>query len=69
MPESKLARPKKRDEFICGFAAAVGTLAREHGSPSMAADIMHCNGLRLKDFKKAGVEEFDMKPLRGERGI
>jgi hypothetical protein len=52
--------------FYQGFAAALGSLAREHGEPSVAVDIMRCNGVSLQDLKDAGVEEFDLKPLRTE---
>lgn len=53
-------------DFYCGFAAALGSLAREHGMPSVAVDIMNCNGVTLKDFENAKVDEFDLKPLRAE---
>jgi len=50
-------------EFIRGFACAIAALAREHDRPSMARDIATCNGFSLSDFKQAGVELFDLKPI------
>lgn len=52
--------------FYCGMAVALGSLAREHDQPSVAIDIMKCNGVSLKDLQDAGVEPFDLKPLRKE---
>lgn len=53
-------------EFYRGFAVAVGSLARDHGQPSMAADIMRCNGVSLQDLKNADVESFDLASLTKE---
>lgn len=52
--------------FYQGFACALASLARGLGPPSMAIDIMNTNGITLADLEKAGVEEFDLKPLRAE---
>ncbi len=52
--------------FYHGFAAALGSLAREHDRPSMAIDIMRCNGVTLQNLKDAGVEQFDLAPLAKE---
>jgi hypothetical protein len=51
------------DSFYQGFAAALGSLAREHGRPSMARDIMNCNGVTFKQLRDAGVEQFDLLAL------
>lgn len=53
-------------EFYQGFGMAVAAVAREHGMPSVAVDIMNCNGVSLMELEDAGLEEFDLKPLREE---
>ena len=50
--------------FYHGFAIAVASLAREHGRPEQALDIMKCNGVTYQQLKQAGVEEFYLRPLR-----
>jgi hypothetical protein len=51
-------------EFYQGFAVACATLVRSYDEPSMAKYIMTSNGITLRDLKGAGVEEFDLAPLR-----
>lgn len=53
-------------DFYQGFAAAVSTLARTHNMPSVAVDVMDCNGVTLRDLFDARVEDFDLDPLRKE---
>jgi len=53
-------------EFFQGVGAALGSLARDHGQPFMAIDIMRMNGITFDDLVTAGVEEFDLYPLRNE---
>jgi hypothetical protein len=48
--------------FYQGFAVAVGTLAR-NGYPSMARDIMTCNGVTMEQLKEAGADKFDLGDL------
>ena len=50
-------------EFYRGFAIAIGSLARDHDQPTMAADIMRCNGVSLQDLKNANVESFDLAAI------
>lgn len=52
-------------EFYCGFAVAVGTVAR-NGYPSTAIDAMDSNGVTLRDLINSGAEEFDLLPIRME---
>lgn len=52
--------------FWQGFAAALGTLARDHGCPGMAVDIMRLNGVSLEQLVEAGAMSFDLDPLRAE---
>ena len=62
----KVAMSENDKSFYRGFAVAIGSLAREHGSPSMAVDIMESNGVTLRQLEEAGVEPFDLKPIRAE---
>jgi hypothetical protein len=55
-----------RDEFLCGFACAVATLARHHGMPALAAMICQDNGISLSELIKGGVDAYDIEPLREE---
>lgn len=57
---------KAEKEFYVGFAVAVASVAREHGSPSMARDIMVCNGVTMKNLRDADVADFDLEPLMAE---
>lgn len=52
--------------FLQGFACALGSLAREHGEPSVAVDIMHINGITYDELKLAKADPFDLKPIRRE---
>lgn len=51
-------------DFLRGYAAAIGALVRLHNKPSLALDIVRNDGLKLSDFKTAGVEDFDLRQLR-----
>jgi hypothetical protein len=63
--EAKMKVAEK--EFLRGFGIAIGALARDHGEPTMAADIARSNGITLADLRRAGVEAFDLtKNLRRE---
>jgi hypothetical protein len=53
----------ENDAFYQGFAVVAGSLARDHGQPSMARDIMQCNGVTLRRLRAAKVEPFDLGPL------
>lgn len=50
--------------FYSGFAVVLGCLIRERDLPSVAVDIMRSNGVELKHLIKAGVDNFDLKPIR-----
>lgn len=52
----KLALSEEDKAFYQGFAVAVGTLAR-NGYPSLAKDIMNCNGVTIERLKESGVEK------------
>ncbi len=61
-----MVRLKKpvRDEWTCGYAAALGALSRLYCQPSMVDGLIKADGLSLAKFKVAGVEEFDMAEIR-----
>lgn len=54
----------KNELFYIGCAIILGSLVRERDTPSVAIDIMRCNGITLKNLQDAGVDEFDLKPIR-----
>lgn len=51
-------------EFIAGFAAAAAEIVRTHGENQIAADVIATNGLMLKDFEGAGLDDYDMSIIR-----
>ena len=55
----------KRDEkqFLHGLAFAVAELVRTHDQPTMARDIIKGGGFELDHFKKARVDEYDLKEI------
>ena len=63
-PAPKQAGDAKDGEFYCGLAVGLGCLIRDFDQPSMAIDIMKNNGVTFLDLKKAGVEPFDLNPIR-----
>jgi hypothetical protein len=57
-----------KKEWLRGYAAAMAIVQREHGESTVVADGMSEIGIRhrgqLGILKRAGVEEFDLKPIR-----
>lgn len=47
-----------------GFGLALALCQREHDSPSVYAGVMDAYGLTLPMARAAGLEEFDLAPLR-----
>jgi hypothetical protein len=47
-----------------GIAAALGSLAREHMEPYLAARVLEGLGLTIADLKAAGADPCDLEPLR-----
>jgi hypothetical protein len=64
MPEIEREK-EKSNAFYQGFAVAVADLARR-GEPSVALDIMNCNGVTIRQLRDAGVIPFDLDPLERE---
>lgn len=58
-----MKRDPIRDAFMKGFACACGIAAGIY-TEEAAEQIMNESGFAYADLKKAGAEEFDLKPLR-----
>jgi hypothetical protein len=56
-----------RDEWLCGYAAALAAVVRLHHLPSTVADVLTADGITLEDLEDAGVEDFDLRQLKGLR--
>lgn len=55
-----------RNEFIQGLACGAAYIARECDRPTMAAGMIAEMGYTYADLKKAGVDPYDLEPLRTE---
>lgn len=55
-----LAGEVKRDEWLCGYAAVLGAMARHDASVRTA---MVGDGITLAKLRAAGVEDFDMRDI------
>ncbi len=55
-----LAGEAKRDEWLCGYAAALGAMARHDAS---VRTVMTGDGITLAKLRAAGVEDFDMRDI------
>jgi hypothetical protein len=51
------------DLRLQGVAAALGTLARDHRQPDLAAMVLDSLGLTLADLKRAGADAYDLAAL------
>jgi hypothetical protein len=47
-----------------GVAAALGTLARDHMEPDLAAMVLDSLGLAVADLEAAGADAYDLEPLQ-----
>ena len=55
--------------FIQGIGYAVAELLRAHDDPTIAGDVAGAAGLDYSDFKRAGVDEYDLKTLRKHMAV
>lgn len=55
---------EERNTWLRGYAAALAALIRLHDRGEIAKDIMLSDGLAVRDFEAAGVEGFDLKPIK-----
>jgi hypothetical protein len=54
----------KSNEFVRGFGIACATMARDHGEETLAFYLMEGAGYRYTDFVQAGLEAYDLEPIR-----
>lgn len=50
--------------WLRGYAAALAAMQRLCNESSTVCSLMVADGLTLRDFRRAGVEDFDMTELR-----
>jgi hypothetical protein len=58
------SKPVERDEWLCGYAAALSNLILTFGETTLASEMMIADGLKLDDFRKAGVEKYDLDAIK-----
>jgi hypothetical protein len=63
-PHEVVAAPHCHHSFMQGIGVVIGALIRDRDLPSVAVDILRCNGLKLSDFEGCGVEDFDLRHIR-----
>jgi hypothetical protein len=63
-PPARKAEKPDGNSFYQGMAVVLAALVRDHDQPTMARDIMKCNGVTVGHLKKANVDDFDMRHLR-----
>lgn len=61
---SSMGAKEERDEWMCGYAAAVAAVQRLYREHTIARQVMICDGVTPEKLEAAGVEEFDMKEIR-----
>ncbi len=61
---AKQQAKKLEDSWICGFGLALAEVNRGHDQPSMIQEVCRTADLDIKAFKKAGLDEYDLKELR-----
>jgi hypothetical protein len=50
-------------DFTVGYACACANLVRMDGDSTLARELLACNFLSVKDFRRCGVDEADIKVL------
>jgi len=66
--ESKPDRHPSRDEWLCGYAAALGAVRRLYHHDSAVAGVLVADGLTVAHLLAAGVEKFDLDPIKAATG-
>lgn len=51
-------------EWACGVGYALAEVQRLHDQPTVVLDVARAAGLSYEDLKAAGLDPFDLKPLR-----
>jgi hypothetical protein len=57
-----------RDEWLCGYAAALGAMRRLFHHDSSVASVLQADGLTVAHLQAAGVEKFDLDPIKAATG-
>jgi hypothetical protein len=52
------------EAWIAGFGLALAEVQRNFGIDASIVEVCGAAGLTMNDFKKAGLEEYDLKVLR-----
>ncbi len=57
-------RGTNRDEWLCGYAAALANVDRQHDQPQLVYSCMVGDGISVQMLVDAGVEEYDLDPIK-----
>lgn len=55
---------RARDEWLCGYAAALADLNRCFHHEGMVASTMQSGGITIERLRKGGVEAYDLDELK-----
>lgn len=61
---SEPATTERCEEWLQGFACALGSVVRTFDQPTLCKSIMDGYGVTVKMLKEAGVESYDLKQIR-----
>jgi hypothetical protein len=53
-----------RDQWLCGYAAALGAVARLHHADWIVVKILNSDNLTPVKLSAAGAEKYDLTPIR-----
>ncbi len=52
------------DDWLCGYAAALGAIRRLYQADTMVVQTLICDGLTIEQLEAAGAEQFDLDAIR-----
>lgn len=65
MSKARKAKAQREpDAWLCGYAAALAAAWRNYHCDQTVTQTLVGDGLRIEDFEKGGVEEYDLSVLR-----
>jgi hypothetical protein len=53
-----------RDEWLCGYAAALSCIVRQHDEPGLVVSALVGDGITVTQLEAAGVESFDLDVIK-----
>lgn len=53
-----------KNGFTKGVAVVIAEIIRDYDEPTMARGICDSCGFSLKDFKEAGIEDYDLQEIK-----